>query len=85
MFFTNKNIVFFCQMQYYVYNTYAYIVKKVIYLLLEDQFLRTTIIIFLQQGDREKITVFGPEAGAASAGLLAVMPRTRSANKPFLN
>ncbi|XP_059086237.1 neuroligin-like protein glit-1 [Tigriopus californicus] len=29
------------------------------------------------QGDRERITVFGPGAGAASAGLLAVMPRTR--------
>ena len=42
-------------------------------------------MILLLQGDREKITVFGPEAGAASAGLLAVMPRTRSANKPILN
>ena len=30
------------------------------------------------QGDRERITVFGPGAGAASAGLLAVMPRSRS-------
>ena len=30
------------------------------------------------QGDRERITVFGPGAGAASAGLLAVMPKTRS-------
>lgn len=27
-------------------------------------------------GDRSKITVFGPGAGAASAGLLAVAPRT---------
>ena len=30
------------------------------------------------QGDRDKITLFGPGAGAASAGLLAVMPKTRS-------
>ena len=30
------------------------------------------------QGDRERITVFGPGAGAASSGLLAVMPRSRS-------
>jgi carboxylesterase type B len=28
-------------------------------------------------GDREKITLFGPGAGAASAGLLMVAPRTR--------
>lgn len=28
-------------------------------------------------GDREKITVFGPGAGAASAGLLMVSPRTK--------
>ena len=27
-------------------------------------------------GDRERITVMGPGAGAASAGLLAVSPRT---------
>ena len=32
----------------------------------------------IRQGDRERITVFGPGAGAASAGLLAVMPRSRS-------
>ena len=30
------------------------------------------------QGDREKITLFGPDAGAAAAGILAVMPKTRS-------
>ena len=30
------------------------------------------------QGDREKITLFGPDAGAAAAGVLAVMPRTRN-------
>ena len=30
------------------------------------------------QGDRERITVFGPGAGAASAGLLAIMPRSKS-------
>ena len=29
------------------------------------------------QGDREKITLFGPDAGAASAGILAVMPKTK--------
>lgn len=28
-------------------------------------------------GDRSSITLFGPGAGAASAGLLAVAPRTR--------
>lgn len=28
-------------------------------------------------GDREKITLFGPGAGAASAGLLMVAPRSR--------
>ena len=28
-------------------------------------------------GDREKITLFGPGAGGASAGLLMVAPRTR--------
>ena len=30
------------------------------------------------QGDRERITVFGPGAGAASGGLLAIMPRAKS-------
>lgn len=30
------------------------------------------------QGDRDKITLFGPDAGAAAAGILAVMPKTRS-------
>ena len=30
------------------------------------------------QGDREKITLFGPDAGAAASGILAVMPRTRN-------
>ena len=30
------------------------------------------------QGDRERITVFGPGAGAAASGILAVMPRSRS-------
>ena len=30
------------------------------------------------QGDRNKITLFGPDAGAAAAGILAVMPKTRS-------
>ena len=30
------------------------------------------------QGDRERITVFGPGAGGASAGLLAIMPKTKS-------
>ena len=29
------------------------------------------------QGDREKITLLGPDAGAASAGILAVMPKTK--------
>ena len=29
------------------------------------------------QGDRNKITLFGPDAGAAAAGILAVMPKTR--------
>lgn len=28
-------------------------------------------------GDRERITVFGPDAGGAAAGLLAVLPKTR--------
>ena len=28
-------------------------------------------------GDRNKITVFGPGAGGAMAGLLAVLPRTK--------
>ncbi len=28
-------------------------------------------------GDRDSITLFGPDAGAASAGLLMVNPRTR--------
>lgn len=28
-------------------------------------------------GDRDKITLFGPGAGAASAGLLMVAPRSR--------
>ena len=28
-------------------------------------------------GDRERITVFGPGAGGAAAGLLAVMPKTK--------
>lgn len=28
-------------------------------------------------GDRNSITVFGPDAGAASAGLLMVAPQTR--------
>ena len=37
-----------------------------------------TVAPSLRQGDRERITVFGPGAGAASAGLLAVMPRSRS-------
>ena len=30
------------------------------------------------QGDRNKITLFGPDAGAAAAGILAVMPKTRA-------
>ena len=30
------------------------------------------------QGDRNKITLFGPDAGAAAADILAVMPNTRS-------
>ena len=29
-------------------------------------------------GDPERITLFGPDAGAASAGLLALSPLTRS-------
>ena len=29
-------------------------------------------------GDPERITLFGPDAGAASAGLLAMSPLTRS-------
>jgi hypothetical protein len=29
------------------------------------------------QGDRDKITLFGPDAGASAAGILAVMPKTR--------
>lgn len=33
--------------------------------------------IYAFQGDKNKITVFGPGAGAASAGILAVMPKTR--------
>ncbi|CAB4065562.1 Esterase FE4,Venom carboxylesterase-6,Carboxylesterase 3 [Lepeophtheirus salmonis] len=34
--------------------------------------------IYAFQGDREKITVFGPGAGGASAGILAVMPKTKN-------
>ena len=33
--------------------------------------------IYAFQGDREKITLFGPGAGAASSAILAVMPKTR--------
>ena len=34
--------------------------------------------VYAFQGDRDKITLFGPDAGAASAGILAVMPKTKS-------
>ena len=34
--------------------------------------------VYAFQGDRDKITLFGPDAGAASAGILAVMPKTRN-------
>ena len=34
--------------------------------------------VYAFQGDRDKITLFGPDAGAASAGVLAVMPKTRN-------
>ena len=34
--------------------------------------------VYAFQGDRDKITLFGPDAGAAAAGILAVMPKTRN-------
>ena len=36
-------------------------------------------------GDREKITVFGPGAGGAAAGLLAVLPKTRMFVRQFIS
>lgn len=39
------------------------------------QWVYTNIRFF--NGDRDKITVFGPGAGGAMAGLLAVLPRTK--------
>ena len=41
--------------------------------------------IRLFNGDRERITVFGPGAGGAAAGLLAVLPKTRSFVRQFIS
>jgi len=41
-----------------------------------NQLVRENVRAF--NGDPERITLFGPDAGAASAGLLAMSPLTRS-------
>ncbi|KAF2360655.1 Carboxylesterase type B [Trinorchestia longiramus] len=41
--------------------------------------------IRLFNGDRERITVFGPGAGGAAAGLLAVLPKTRYYVRQFIS
>jgi carboxylesterase type B len=41
--------------------------------------------IRLFNGNQERITVFGPGAGGAAAGLLAILPKTRSYVRQFIS